>query len=558
MTGCISIGSGIPAGVRLHLDKEASVTERFAGDEFVRYLGLYTGRAPGQGSDLEIYLGKTAAERFHISVDKPLKEDDYIIIGRENSIGIHGGSPRAVLYGVYTFMDVFLGIKFPLPGVDYVPPAKHLVIEPFERRFEPAFSDRIMIHHPIHFKERTLKEVDWMVKMRFSRSHPATQHMIMWNGQDPHSAGFFEAIAKRGLHLDYGGHTMSTWMPVDKYFDDHPEFFALVDGQRSKLGNPCYANTGCADVMAENILAFLEQYPQVEGYDIWNADVGNAICSCADCLALDNGWQHDPLLDDWCQGGRKASNGYMSLVNNVHNRVRKHNPHVSACAIAYHTTLYFPERIPPEQGVRCSVATIDRHYGRPLNDRNAEFNCINLDILNTWIQNCPQTAFYGYYTSWAELKDGFFPTVNLQSCELRCFREMGIRNISTEIVNWQQLNMYAFGVLSWNPNTPVDQIIGDFCQAVYGAGAGPMTRFWAELEKREHHSGAKRKLAFLQRTPQLLKSLRGYMAEARDAARQDEASLARIERVNDVLEQRAENEMTFGDTYNTDALKTKT
>ena len=40
-------------------------------------------------------------------------------------------------------------------------------------------------------------------------------------------------VLKRGLKLDFNHHNLFYWLPPNRYFKDYPDWYPLVDGQRT-------------------------------------------------------------------------------------------------------------------------------------------------------------------------------------------------------------------------------------------------------------------------------------------------------------------------------------
>ena len=75
-------------------------------------------------SDRHIFIGASKmlqCSNVGFSIDDFGEEDLRIIISAEN-IAIAGGRPRGTLYGVYTFLEDYLGVRFLTHDHTHVPP----------------------------------------------------------------------------------------------------------------------------------------------------------------------------------------------------------------------------------------------------------------------------------------------------------------------------------------------------------------------------------------------------------------------------------------------------
>jgi len=72
--------------------------------------------------------------------------------------------------------------------------------------------------------------------------------------------------------------------------------------------------------------------------------------------------------------------------------------------------------------------------------------------------------------------------------DIAYYARIGMKNISTEVWDWDELNMYVYPRLLWHPEQSSQSIIADYCQRAYGEAARPMLRHWLIVEEaREHY-----------------------------------------------------------------------
>ena len=93
----------------------------------------------------------------------------------------------------------------------------------------------------------------------------------------------------------FGGHSYYSWVPAEKYFDEHPEYFALINGKRTAERNHlCSSNPDVREILIRKLR---EEFDA--GYD-W-VELGQeddyARCECEQCEALDR--YRGELPPDW-------------------------------------------------------------------------------------------------------------------------------------------------------------------------------------------------------------------------------------------------------------------
>ena len=69
--------------------------------------------------------------------------EDFRIVIQNNTIVIAGGKPRGTLYGVYTFLETWLGVRFLTADHTHVPPLdREKPIGPEDRFYHPSLTMR--------------------------------------------------------------------------------------------------------------------------------------------------------------------------------------------------------------------------------------------------------------------------------------------------------------------------------------------------------------------------------------------------------------------------------
>lgn len=123
----------------------------------------------------------------------------------------------------------------------------------------------------------------------------------------------------------YSGHNLGSVVPVELY-DNHPEYFPLIKGQRVKKQpgaqnwQPCFSNPDVIKVASEWVFRQIENNPGLKVITLAPND-GDGYCECENCKNL----------------GTKAD-AYFYFVNEVAKIVHKKYPEVIFCIWAYYQT----------------------------------------------------------------------------------------------------------------------------------------------------------------------------------------------------------------------------
>ena len=84
---------------------------------------------------------------------------------------------------------------------------------------------------------------------------------LIYNTGFPHRDGFYDIANNRFPLVDaaFGGHTYERAVPVEKYHGAHPEYFALVGGQRVKRGQYCVSNPQFQELVFQAMISWLDR-----------------------------------------------------------------------------------------------------------------------------------------------------------------------------------------------------------------------------------------------------------------------------------------------------------
>ncbi|MHB8899742.1 MAG: DUF4838 domain-containing protein, partial [Thermoguttaceae bacterium] len=167
-----------------------------------------------QAGKTRIDVGPT--RRALAALPERFREDEERIFVRADGEGvvICGGSDRAVLFGVFRFLES-LGCRWlaPEPENELVPRRPTLVLEPMSLDTKPAFRWRMFSGR------RTAESEAWGLKMGLNGLYGS------------------ESAAANGACYYYpneidGVHTWYKIIPTSRDFAVHPEWYPLIDGRR--------------------------------------------------------------------------------------------------------------------------------------------------------------------------------------------------------------------------------------------------------------------------------------------------------------------------------------
>ena len=184
------------------------------------------------------------------------------------------GTCRAVL----TFLEDFCGVRWflPTPEGELVPRSQNISVPgDLAKTFVPAFA-----------------YTDGRSTYNTEIDHPAG--ILNEPGGTPASlANNF----RKAMIITPGGHTYYDAVPAEKYFNDHPEYFALINGKRTGVGNHlCSSNPDVKRLILEYTRKRFD-----EGWECQSIgqEDGYLQCECSECQKLDDYRFEDGTWDSY-------------------------------------------------------------------------------------------------------------------------------------------------------------------------------------------------------------------------------------------------------------------
>ncbi len=412
-------------------------------------LPIISDRLPAQKR--EILLGNSARlKQLGVSIDfDALGKEGYVIRTSETRLIIAGGEPRGTLYGVYGLLSDHLGCRWFTPEVSRIPKHARLDIPELDETRIPT----------LEYRETYLWESydgDWAARNRLNRNSRD-------GGLAEHHGGRWEFVP------GYFAHTFSKFVPPDRYFRSHPEYFSLVNGRRKRdQSQLCCTNEEVIGLVTEGVLKIFREHPEADIVSVSQNDWFNS-CECPKCTTLSDseGTSMAPVLH---------------MVNRVAEAVEKEFPGKSVETLAYQWTRKAPKTLRPRPNVVIRLCTIECCFSHPLRRCNSPQNIAFARDLREWSGVADRLWIWNYNTSFAHYFIPF-PDLRARGDNVRFFTENHVRGIfqqdvySTGRGELSELSGYLNARLLWDPYCDEDEVINDFLSGVYGPAARPVREY---------------------------------------------------------------------------------
>lgn len=370
----------------------------------------------------EIIFGPTNRTEGDTTTCNHLGEDGFAIYTVGSSVHVNGNTSRGTLNGMYTLLDDYFGCRKYSASVEVIPeqPTLTLPRELYDRQVP------IITFRDTHYRGTNDQGyIDW-----HKLSHDST-------GNKP----------------DWGSwvHTFGTLLPAETYFKSHPEYFALVSGQRATT-QPCLSNPAVLEIVCDNLARAIEANPKAKYWSVSSND-NFGYCQCPACAAIDS-----------LEGSPTGS--VIRFVNQVAERF----PDKIISTLAYQYSRAAPKVTKPRENVNIMFCNIECNRSQPIatDPSSASFR----RDMEDWAALTDNILVWDYVIQFKNLVSPF-PNFHILQPNIQYFVdnhvvalfEQGNREVGGEFAD---LRAYLISKLMWNPWANADSLMNDFLNGYYG------------------------------------------------------------------------------------------
>ncbi|MDH7603465.1 MAG: DUF4838 domain-containing protein [Melioribacter sp.] len=473
------------------LSDSASHWDSLTAQELKKYIEKISGAIIPIVSDAqpmqtkEIIIGKNNRS-VHID-NSSIKYDGFIIKTEGEKLYFIGGKEKGTLNAVYSFLEKYLNCRMYSASVQIIPYQSTITLPQINTLENPAFEYR-----DIHYYETTKDE--------YCRWHKLV------DSHDKKQWGMFV-------------HTFQTLVPPDKYFDSHPEYFALRGNIRVRE-QLCLSNPEVLKIVINELRRRMTENPQAK---IWSVSQNDnySYCQCPECSKIDE------------QEGSPSG----SIINFV-NKIAREFPDKIISTLAYQYSRKAPKNIKPEKNVNIMLCSIECNRTKPLDVDPNSASFVN-DLIE-WSKITDNIFLWDYVVQFSNLISPF-PNFQVLQPNIQLFVKHNIKMIFQQgagkrcATEFGELRTYLIAKLLWDPNTNVDSVMNDFLYGYYGP-AGEHIREYIDLMRNEliksghdlwiYSNPVVQMNYFL--TPELMKRYKKIFDEAEKTVKDQEDFLKRV------------------------------
>jgi hypothetical protein len=452
---------------RIIIPEKANVIEIQAATVFQDYIQKISGARIPIASDItkpednEILIGNVNRDEFKDVPVAKLEKDGLYIKNTGKKLVIAGGTEKGVLYGVYTFLEKYMGCRKYSSTVTVVPKQKSIVLSAINDVQVPSFDYRD------DFYPDVINDPEYMA----------------WHKLD-------NCFGKPDSGNEWGSfvHTFDALLSTKEYGESHPEYFSFFDGKRhtgnSATGRPetqlCLSNPDVLEIVCKSLKAKIEANPGAIYWSVSQND-GYSWCQCPMCKEIDEKYaSFTPGSKTYGKPGRGYSPiGAGSIITFV-NKVAERFPDKIISTLAY---VY--SRVPPKDiTLRKNVNIMLCNYESPRNIPTTEGDKSFCEDLEGWSRLTNNIILWDYVVQYRNLISPF-PNLHILQPDLKYLHDKGVTMIFDEGNpetggEFHELKAYLLAKLLWDVDADVNKVMDDFLTGYYG-NAGKIIREYIDL-----------------------------------------------------------------------------
>lgn len=400
----------------------------------------------------EIHIGMNVRGR---TVDLTgLEDEGFLIETVDSDIVITGKTPRGTVYGVFAFLEKYIGYGCFTKDVEVYDTIDTLIVEDVSIRENPAFEYR-----EVYF--RGAFDADFCVKNRLNSN---LAHIPTEKGGKMKFYNFH--------------HSFQDLVPPDLYFSEHPEYFSMIDGARTGDNSQlCLSNEEVYEVTRNKLRLWIVDNPECRVFSVSQNDNAR-YCQCPKCREID------------LKYGSHAGS-IIQFVNRLADDIKEDYPNIYLHTFAYWYSRMAPKGITVRDNVIVRLCNAECSWDRGLAEQ-AESNADEtasafIDNLKKWGAISKHLYIWDYACNF---RNYLMPFPNYRSLpqNLQTYHKAGAAGILEqgnfsygELSALADLESYLCARLMWDPYQDTDKLIDDFLRAVYGNNSAPYMKQYIQL-----------------------------------------------------------------------------
>jgi hypothetical protein len=408
------------------------------------------------GGKLSIHLGETDLVKSKNLEKKDLGKDGFVLKRLdEQSFAVVGGSDWGTEFGVYEFLERYLGVRW-LASTELfteVPAHQTVPLPQADETVTPTFLSRELFPIVVPGKPDDTRR----------NSAP------LWYNLYDDWGRVNKLMARVEFH-----HNLEFLFPPSKFGKTHPEFYPILNGQRfvppddlNYQWQPNFSAPNISRVAADEIISYFDKNPEKDSYSLGIND-SYRFDESPESKARRSGKKNSIGLED-------ISDDYYQWTNEVMEFVHEKYPEKRLGLLAYLQVLEPPTRVKVNPSIVPFITYENTRWENP------EYREKMQKVTLAWGEAAPNLGWYDYVWGSFFLIPRFFPHAEQNALKWGAAHQ--VKYYYAEAVpSWGEgPNLWILTKLLWNPNQDVDALLDDWYTAAVGPAAAPKLRAYYEI-----------------------------------------------------------------------------
>lgn len=325
-------------------------------------------------------------------------------------------------------------------------------------------------------------------------------------------------------------HAWARYVSAKEYYGEHPEYFALLEGQRKRGEWLCTSNQAVRDIFVSKILAAAEQKGGQGSFSLSPPD-NHEYCQCAKCRAQD-----DPDHIVPSSGFVSVTERFMDFFNEIGWKVYRKYPDVKLNFYAYADYTEPPTKWEQKTAPNLVVWIAPIRYSRyhHIGNPNSPSRMQMKKVVDGWSEVIGKMGYRTYNFNLAESTVPF-SKIGTWKHDFRYLADRGCVGVNLETFPaWSIMSphLWLSVRMMYDPYMAVDAAMDKYFLEFYGPQAGPLMKdYWMSIDNAFQNLKAETGCYYslhLVYTKELLKKLRALLNRADTATRGHKIHNARV------------------------------
>jgi len=368
-----------------------------------------------------------------------ITEDGFYLSTRDGYLRIAGGEGNGTIYGVVTTLEDYFGVRCYAMDAFDIPQQKTLTLPgDIKRKENPSFRFRQTQAYSLR---------DSVYKMWHRLETP-------------------REVFAQNLWV----HTFDPLLPSRIYGETHPEYYALINGERRPgwASQWCLTNPEVFEIVAERIDSIFKAHPDKKIISVSQNDGHDTYCTCGPCMEINNR-----------EGSLSGS--LIWFVNKLAERF----PDKEISTLAYMYTVEPPKHIKPLPNVNIMLCNIEcsREVTLEENITGKKF----VKDMEGWSAISDNIFVWDYGIDFDSYLSPF-PNFHVMKPNMELFKKNKTTMHFSQIGgskggDFSELRSYIAAKLMWDISLDTDSLIKEFLNGYYGEAAAPYLYDYIKLRE---------------------------------------------------------------------------